>query len=184
MQTPEHMARSREGGCMLVPCMVGKNTYPLHVWGPREGRQRLSCLPVACIHVEKQVSQKPPCTEDTLQLVTVLLWQAADKCGGPWAQGCFKDLTDGHRLATWESCIWKSLCAAQEWVAGGVQGNPFLCCWSRKDSLCPEQIYLGSLVLVRPFRPSFDLIYLLILKLYYMQDSAALFSFFFPYFAC
>lgn len=38
------------------------------------GRQaEVVCLPVACIHVEKQVSQKPPCTEDTLQLVTVLL---------------------------------------------------------------------------------------------------------------
>lgn len=96
----------------------------------------------------------------------------------------FGDLGKAGRgyLVTWENYICKSLSAAQEWLAGGVQDNMFLCCLGRKDSLCQGQIYLGSFVLIRPFRPSFDLIYLLILELYYVQDSAALFYFFFPLF--
>ena len=61
-----------------------------------------------------------------MQLVTVLVWQAADKCGGPWAERWFKDPADGHKLVSWESYIWKSLSAAQEGVAGDVQGHPSL----------------------------------------------------------
>lgn len=146
---------------------------------------RVICLPVAAfIHVAKQVSQNLPYAEFTVQIVTVLVGQAADKRWGPWAEGCLKDPTDGHRLVTWESYIWRGLSAAQKWLPGGVQDNLFLSCLGRKDSLCQGQIYLGSFVLIRPFIPSCDLIYLLILELYCGQDNAALLSFFFLYFAC
>lgn len=82
---------------MLVPCMIGKNPYPLCL-GTSGGQAEVICLPVvACICVEKQVFQNPPCTEDILQLVTVLVGQAADKqtlgrgvfqgpCG--WSKAC------------------------------------------------------------------------------------------------
>lgn len=173
----------------------GLHASTLHDWEKYQslaclgttGRQEgAMCLPVvAFIHAEKQVSQNLPCAEDTLQLVTVLVGQAAGECWGPWAEGCLKDHpTHGHRVLTWESYIWRGPSAAQEWLAGGAQDNLFLCCLGRKDSLCQGQIYLGSFVLVRSFVPSFDLIYLLILELYYGQVSAALFSFFFLYFAC
>lgn len=50
--------------------------------------------------------------------MTVLVWQAADKYGGPLAERWFKDPADGHKLVSWESYIWKSLSAAQE---GGLE---------------------------------------------------------------
>lgn len=105
----------------------GLHASTLHDWEKYQslaflgttGRQaEVICLPVvAFIHVEKQVSQNLPCAEDTLQLVTVLVGQAADKCWGPWAEGCLKNHpTGGHRVITWESCIWRGLSAAQEWM--------------------------------------------------------------------
>lgn len=57
--------------------------------------------------------------------MAVLVWQTADKCVGPWAEGWFKDSADGHQLVSFESCIWKNLSAAQEGVAGDVQGCLF-----------------------------------------------------------
>lgn len=175
--------QSREGGCMLVPCMIAKNPCPLLVWEPQEGRQRLSgCLLLFAFVLESSCSRARPVLK-----ISCSLWQCLwDRLWQMWGTlgSCFKDPTGGHKLVTWESYIWKSLSAAQKRLAGGVHYNLSLCCWGRKDSLCQGQIYLGSFVLVRPFRPSFDLIYLLILELYYVQDSAALFSFFFLYFTC
>lgn len=92
---------------MLVPCMVPWEKYQSLACLGTTGRQAevICLLVVACIHVEKQVFQNLPCAEDTLQLVAVLVGQAADKCWGPWADGCFKDPTDGHRPVTWEGFL-------------------------------------------------------------------------------
>jgi len=59
--------------------------------------------------------------------VTVLVWQGADRSGGPWAEGWFKDPADDHKFVSWGSYIWKSLSAAREGVAGDVQSRPSLC---------------------------------------------------------
>lgn len=151
---------------MLVPGMIGKSTCPLHVWGPQEGRQRLSSrthpvLKISCSCWDRLLTEVGDLGQmgvsRTLQMVISL---SAGKA------------TSGRAYLLprrgWLE-VFMTICSSAAWA---------------ERTLCHGQIYLGSFVLVRAFRPSFDLIYLLILELYYVQDSAALFLFFFLCFAC
>lgn len=162
---------------MLVPCVIGKNTYPLHVWGPQEGTQRL--LPVCCCLCSfwKGDVPEPALYWTYLQLVTMLVGQAADKWGDLGQRSVSRTLRMVISLSPGKATSGRA--CLLPWLAGGTQDNLFLYCLGRKDSLCQWWIYLGSLVLVRHFGLSFDLIYLLILELYYVQDTVALFSYFF-----
>lgn len=177
MQIPEHLARSREGGCMLVTCyLIWLEKIPILCMFGDHRKAGRGYLP-ACCCLHSCWKAGVPRTRPVLR-ISCNLWQ----CLWDRLLTNVRDLGQRGVSRTLQMVIGlspgKSQSTAQEGLARGVQDNLFLCCFRRKDSLCQGRIYLGSFVLVRPFRPSFDLIYLLILGLYYVQDSAALFFLF------
>lgn len=144
---------------MPVPCLMG-STLSSACLGSMGRQAEFICFLIAYIHVGKLVSMNPPCTGRYLaacdSACVTGCWQIMGDLGH---SGDLKDSADGHKLVSWEGCIWKSLAAGQEGMSGSVQVWPFLCWWGRKDPLCQKQIYLDSFVLIRHVRPSFDLIY-------------------------
>lgn len=154
----KHMARSREGGCVLVPCVVGE--IPILRMSGDHGKAGRGYLLACCLHPcwkagvrEPALYWKIPCS----------LWQCS--CGKLLIN--MGDLGQRSGLRTLQVVISMSAGRATSGRACLLPRRGWLEMFRAVPSfadgaertLCQGQIYLDLFVLIRCVRPSFDLIY-------------------------
>ena len=158
---PEHMARSREAGCMLVPCMVGE--IPILCMFGDHGKAGRGYLLACCLHPCWKAGVREPAQ---YWKIPCSLWQCLcgrllTNVGDLGQRGGLRTLQMVISLSAGKATSGRAcLLPRRGWLEMFRAIRPFLCWWGRKDPLCQGQIYLDSFVFIRHLRPSFYFIYL------------------------